>query len=1475
MRIKSILFLFVSFFTTAFCQTENKSPEGMIYHYSTDNGLSHSGVMCMLQDHLGLMWFGTWDGLNKFDGYHFTTYKSEPGGVNSLSHNRIDDIKEDKYGNLWVKTYDEKVHRFNRKTETFQSIPEIFQKSKTEINIARIISTPKGNIWLLTYNKGCYKISTDSLTQKFTVHLYSEYSYGNYKINSDKVNFIHEDAGNNTWISSGDGLNVITGIQSLKDFCKMVNGQTITCKYENYGYLWFGTASGKFYNVNIRTGAYESYTIPGKPNISCLIRNSSESLIIGTKDGNIIEWKQGLNTFRSVKIPGDNGQVYPMSFYSDLYGLIWIETNTPGIYRFNDNNFTIKHFIQKTDKVSPYVYYGDYFNVYEDINNNLWINLKGGGFCYYNRKDDEVEYFYNEPGSLTRKFSNMVTYAMSDTYGNLWLSTHSRGLEKICFIKDKFHLNQQAPESHILTANEVRAVFEDNNQILWVSTKEGKLYCYKRNHKLLKIFSSESSSGNEIKFKGIIYCITQDKEGALWFGTKGSGIIKATPVGNPEMLQFKTEYFVFDPNNKNSLNHNWVYNIFEDTHGRIWAGTYGGGINLLVKAGQTYKFLNYSNCFKKYPHPNCDKIRYIQEDNDQNIWVGTTNGLIIIRTKNKLPEDFEFSLYQKESMDKTSLSNNDVHYILKDKKGQIWVSTFGGGLCKVIKNPSENKKPVFKVFTTENGLPIDIILSMLEDKQGNLWLATENGISKFDTKNETFTNFSELDGIKKLNFSEAACCTSKNGDLYFGAYEGFYSFNPKKIVRENESPRMLFVNFQLFNKNIEIGSEHSPLTQSINLTQSVKLNHNQSVFSIEYAGLDYRNSDKLEYAFKLEGFENAWNYVKFQRKATYTNLPPGKYTFKVMCSSTGIFDENKCQNLEIEILPPWWKTKWAMLGYFIFLIILAYIIWKIIIEILHLRNKVIIEQKLSELKLHFFTNISHELRTPLTLIMGPVQDIISRGEGDLQTLEYLKIVDKNAHRLLRQVNNILDFRKIESGKMRLKVSEIEIVSFVRDIFTGFKELAKTQKIDFTFNSDVEKLEVWVDPDKMDSVIFNLLSNAFKFTPEGKKIEISVISVPEENLVKIEVKDHGVGIAPESIPYLFQRFAISNETSGLNSKGTGLGLSLVKDILTLHKGNVEVNSIEGEGSTFTISILLGNEHFDKNKSDIDIIPVEKYRHAFANEIVPDLSAMDKQTLLHSKQDAPILLIVEDNLELLYYLTNSLKSEYNIYTATDGLEGLNGALKYSPDLIISDIMMPKMDGIQMVEKIRDDFKTSHIPIILLTAKSGMEDIIKGIKYGADAYLTKPFNMDLLNTRINALIEQRKKLAEKYNNPVKVMDLSPDEVLVTPKDEQFLKDVMKIIEENIGNPDFSVDKIATTVGLGRTTFFKKLKGLTGLAPVEFLREMKLKRGHQLLETSEFTVSEIAFKLGFSDAGYFTKCFKEKYNITPTEVLRSNKSK
>jgi len=1435
-------------------------------HYSTEDGLSHDRVLCMTKDSEGFMWFGTWDGINRFDGHNFIAYKGRPGDSSSLKNNKIRNIIEDKLGYLWVKTYDNEVYRFDKRTEKFLGIPAAVSPHKFgKIIIDKIVPVSNGDTWLVTTKDGLLCSFGDKSLSNPRVEQFTKRGAGEYKLCGNTVNFLFEDSTKRLWCGTTSGL-----------FCLVKNGANyhklkldgndffgtqynFTCIAEHGGNIYIGTSGGVLIVYNIKTGKIATKIISNGNAINALCFSKSGVLYASTSGkGLAIINPDNFN----VTYTGITARDTYFSLFEDNAGLLWVEPEKKGVIKYDPKKKSFKQYSQKVDSniTGPHTNY----SVFNGANGVVWVSMRGGGFGYYDTAKDEIVYFYDEPGSTTQLFSNIITAIYTDATGILWLSGYEGGIYRAIFQPDNFAHQLLVKNPKNKTENEVRAIFEDNAGKLWIGTKAGKLYVYKNGKELTDVFSNMPAGG-----LGSVYTVTQGKSGTLWIGTKGSGLFKAEPLPtNGE--KYRLTHYDTNPHDVNSLNNKRIYSVLEDSHARVWVGTFGGGINLMVKGiGDNATFKNSNNSFKNYPIAECNVVRHLQEDSKGNIWVATTNGLVIFNPNFDSPDTYRFYRYRKIPGDATSLGNNDVQFIYKDKNRKMWVGTFGGGLQQLISKPNLQDKFKFKYFTTENGLPNDIILSIIGDNKGKLWLTTENGLSKYDPETGVFQNYDYSDGLPNTKFSEAASIRSRSGKILLGCLNGYVSFDPDKVYNAKFKANIALTNIQIFNKSVIPGVEGSPLKYPIDQTEHITLHYDQNLIGIEYTVLDYRESHKILYAYKLDNLDKDWNYVRNQRQATYTNLSPGKYVFRVKSVSYDLFTNVPEKTIIITILPPPWLTWWAFIGYFILAVILLEITRRIIFTMIRLRNRVVVEQKLTELKLQFFTNISHELKTPLTLIVSPLEEITRTENLSPKGREYINVVNKNANRMIRFINQLLDFRKAQSGKMRLKVSEVEIVGLVNQISQYFTEIAHEKKIDLVVQSNVGELYAWIDEEKLDIVIYNLLSNAFKFTPTNKKITLEVYYAGGD-IFCINVIDQGTGIPKDKLAEIFELYYEGDKAEGNNLKGTGIGLALSKELIDNHDGKIKATNNPDDGATFSLELKIGKEHF--NNKEVDFVNASHVPE-FIQSFYVDKPDTEIGVVEAAESNAHTVLIVEDNTDLRRFLCNQLSALYKVIEAADGVEGLKIAIESLPDLIISDVMMPNMDGIQMLDQLKNNIVTSHIPVILLTAKSSIDNQIEGLKYGADFYITKPFHTDFILACVESLIKQRKQLFESILGNRSVLQLSPGEVFITSKDEQLLKETIKIVEEGMSDPDFNIDSVAVAVGLGRTTFYKKLKSLTGLAPVEFVRDIRLQRGEQLLVAGEYNISEIAYKIGFSSSGYFSTCFKEKYNLTPSQYLKKEK--
>ena len=702
----------------------------------------------------------------------------------------------------------------------------------------------------------------------------------------------------------------------------------------------------------------------------------------------------------------------------------------------------------------------------------------------------------------------------------------------------------------------------------------------------------------------------------------------------------------------------------------------------------------------------------------------------------------------------------------------------------------------------------------------------------------------------------------------YGTSDGIFLFNPDSTRKSGYVPPIVFSKLLISNEDVIPGT-NSILRQSLDDTRKLTLSHKENIFTIQFAALDYTEPSEIQYAYILEGFEKAWNYVGKQRMATYTNLPKGHYVFKVRSTNAeGIWTENT-RLLDIEVLPSFWETPFAYFLYVLFVLLIIVTAVYILFTIYRLKHEVSVEQQMTNMKLRFFTDISHELRTPLTLISGPVEYVLANTQLPADAREQLQVVERNTNRMLRLINQILDFRKIQNKKMKMQVQRIDVVAFTRKIMENFDSVAEEHHIDFLFETEKAELYLWVDADKYEKIIFNLLSNAFKYTPQGKMITLFIHE--NEHNVAIGVQDQGIGISESKKASLFVRFENLLDKNLFNQQSSGIGLSLVKELVELHKATIRVDSKEGEGSCFTVEFLKGKEHYTEN---VEFILSDSV------EMRPEEVEEPVQGHEEKRNESKTMLLVEDNLELRFFLRSIFISNFNVIEAVNGAEGLDKALKFVPDIIISDIMMPEKDGITMTEDLRANMATSHIPVVLLTAKTDMDSKLEGMELGVEDYITKPFSATYLKARVENILTQRVKLQQLYcANLMNIQPVPEEEQQTQPEmsshDRKFMEKLTELMEKNMDNGDLIVDDLVQELAVSRSVFFKKLKTLTGLAPIEFIKEMRVKRAAQLIESGDYNMTQIAYMVGINDPRYFSKCFKQRFGMTPTEYKENAKNK
>ncbi|MCX2479849.1 response regulator [Pedobacter sp. MC2016-15] len=1433
---------------TSFAQIKSK-----IQHLSTEDGLSHDGVTTVLKDRDGFMWFGTWDGINRFDGYNFVSYKTRPGDSSTLNSNRIDHMIEDHDGFLWLAAYDNQVYRFNKSNHTFLALSSLLEhRNIHDISFSNTMISDKRFVWLPTLRQGIFRVG-NSRSGMPDIKRYAAGSKDEYEIPSNKINFLHTDQRQNIWIGTDRGLalwyfrkgrykkiNLPIRLASQTDF---------SCVAENRQMVWFGTADGRLISFDKEGQTFSEKKISDQRLNAMLLSKDQRHLYFSGSSELLTLSVPGLQLSRS-PLPGA-GEM--LSIYEDRSGDLWIEPQQRGVIRYNPRDGKFSTYQQQND--SNFRNTSKEYRVMEDHTGKVWLSMKGGGFGYFDREKNTVAYFYNQPGAADRLFSNSITCSYFDHAGIMWLGTRDRGIEKIIFQNDDFKQGHMVRNSLNKSDNEIRGIYSDYQGRKWIASKSGKISLYDQNREIQDIFQNLPPGG-----LGIVYTILQDRKGQMWLGTKGNGLYRAVEI-HGQRNKFRLSSYRNEPADKSSISSNLIYSILEDRKGRIWIGTYEHGMNLVLQDGEKISFANAANTFINYPKGSWDKIRHLAEDAGGKIWIATTHGLVIVSPPGPGNAEFNFRQFGKRPGDKTSLGNNDVQYICKDSKNRMWVATSGGGLNKVSAITEKGIK--FKVFTKEDGLPSDYIVSIVEDNGGYLWLATENGLSRFDPEKSLFRNYDSYDGLPKTGFSEGSGIKLPNGNLMYGCMNGYLIFNPAAITDQKREANMAFTNLQVNNKSLNGAS----MKTDINESRKVLLSHDQNMISIAFAVLDYRAGNNQSYAYRLQGLEKEWHQVKNQRNATYTNLPPGDYIFQVKSMHSNLYMSIPAKSVAFTIASPPWRSGWAYALYVILLLILLETVRRIVYTMIRLRHRVAVEQQLTELKLSFFTNISHELRTPLTLIVNPIEELYQRENLTPRGLEYIDVLRRNTNRMVRFINQLLDFRKAQSGKMSLKVQHTEMLAFLRDIAACYAEVSKEKNITLSIVSNVDTLFAWIDPGKIDIVVYNILSNAFKFSPADSSIRLDLLH--EDDFFTISITDEGPGVPADQLKDIFELYYELDKLPGNTLEGTGIGLALCKEIVGLHDGSIEAQNAAGGGLRIVLKLKTGKDHFDAaallaGNTEPILLRTPVHHDPGYSKPAPD-----------QQEGLPLVLLVEDNPELRRFLAGQLEDYYRVMEAKDGREGLDMAMKFNPDLVLSDVMMPRMDGIQLLDQLKNDILSSHIPVILLTAKSSVEHQIEGLRYGADYYITKPFHIEFIVVAIDNLLKQRKQIFESFLAHKRTIELSPSEIMITSKDEIFLKEIIRIVEQGMTDPDFSIDEVAESVAMGRTTFYKKFKSLTNLAPVEFVRDMRLKRARQLFEAGENNVSEVAYAVGFNSASYFSTCFKEAYGVSPSVFAKTGLAK
>ncbi|MFV0391554.1 MAG: two-component regulator propeller domain-containing protein [Paludibacteraceae bacterium] len=1310
-------------------------------HIGPAQGLSQISVMSIYQDELGYMWFGTGEGLNRYNGNIIDIFQSEENDSTGLESNIINKICGDGNGLLYLicgythlMTFDLKQEKFNR----------------VSLN-AQAIAQGKKSIWYAANN-----------------HIY-------------RVNNVD---------------------RSTTEHYRVDSAYSITRLYENSnGKLYIGTVSGLY----VLDANHVFNCILPKENISAIYEDSKKNLWVGTRDNGVfrLDRSNGISHFQRNFIAGKTlSSNIIRDFCEDNFGQIWIATFN-GLDKFTPENEHILNYRHSGNKPTD-LSHTSIYKLFKDKQGTIWIGTYYGGVNYYNPEANIYTYYY--PSSRSTKNINFPI---------------------------------------------VGKMTEDKDENLWICTEGGGLNYYDRKNKVFQAFTTDTKSG-----------IAHNNLKCIWYSPENDKLYLGTHMGGLSIYDRKSNRFKNISTANNPLFPNDVIETLIPYRGNLIILTQKGLVQLDMKTEKISPFFTNPDILNKIRSDNttCHIDMY------ENLWLAKTDGGV--RCYNLISGDFKE--YNHSFTNPGSIGRHNITKIFETKKGKLLFATMGSGLFEFVTETNE-----FIMYTQQkDGLISDFIYDMDETNFGYVALLTNKGLNLFDPESKRNYYLDKTRGmpLETINFG-CGIYTAKNGEIFVGGTEGMASFYESQLNFTHKDYTIFFSDILVNNRLIRPGDETGIIDVAMPYKQRIKLNYKQTNLIIRFGTSNNIKANRSKFEYQLNGFDGTW-YQTNGQSIQYSNLSPGSYTLFVReIVPVNTNQKPKTIQLEIRVSPPFYAST---LAYLIYLLLLLGIIWRIIA---FNNSKILLKtsleyeikendhiKELNQAKLQFFTNISHEFRTPLTLIIGQIEALSQMDSITPPVYNKLAKIYKNTSHLKSLITELLDFRKQEQGLFRIKVSNHDIVEFVRNIYNSFNDLAKSKKIDYSFYSAEKSSMLWFDPNQLQKVFYNIISNAFKFSPEYSSISVKIER--GDDSVRVSIADSGIGVDDEDIPHLFERFyQAKNSNQSQTNTGAGIGLNLAKGIVELHHGNITAEKRTGDGMLFKVTLLTGKEHFlvneldNKTGSDVDYVKTLE---------LPDLNFFEEIKQLTPAVNKSTILIVEDNEEMMQFLTDIFTQIYEVHIASDGAEGLEKVKTLQPDIVLSDVMMPKMSGKEMCVKIKTNFETSHIPVVLLTADSSEETNLEGLMIGADDYITKPFNVKMLISRCNNLVMSRKKLQEKFS---KQIDNTTISIATNKLDQELLDKATEIVMNHLDDYDFNVSVFAQEMTLGRSKLYLKLKGIIGMTPNDFIINVRLKTAaSMLINDNDLNISDITYRLGFNTPRYFSKCFKDLFGISPLNYRKQN---
>jgi signal transduction histidine kinase/ligand-binding sensor domain-containing protein/DNA-binding response OmpR family regulator len=1336
-------------------------------HLTIADGLSQNSVSSILQDRRGFMWFGTKDGLNRYDGYNFFVFRHDPFDPTTISDSDVTALFEDRDGRLWVGTRNGGLNRFDRDRERFRRHGNGFGAPVTAI-----AQDAAGDLWVGTDGAGLLRIR----------HSEADRADGKWD------RFSHDPA----------------------NPASLGNDRVLAVLVDRRGTLWAGTRSG-LDRLDAGSRGFTRYTSePASP-----VRLIDASIFALLED--------------------DEGQ-------------LWMGS-TPGISVLDAGRTGIRHHYHR---YRTFRYgWGEAIDMMQDLSGSFWIATHSE-LMRFDPGTGDFQYLRPDPLNATGINSTLPTALYQDRSEVIWVGTNGFGINVHDPKGERFRtFRRPATRPYRQSGFSVYTLFEDSGGNVWIDA--GILYRW--NRRTGEFVSFETTSDRPDDFGNTrVYSLLEHPRGFLWAGSDRG-------LYHHQIATGRSHHYRYDPADAGGLPEPQVRAVFRDRDGTLWVVTENYLAKLVDPAGG--RFVSYP--YNERPAEGTWSFPSLVQTGDGHLWFGSLQGLVRFD-----PRRETFRHYRNDPGNPASLGHDAVRGLLRDPQQPdriLWVGTGGGGL-----NRLDIEAGTFSRYTTAEGLPNNVVYGVLPDDAGRLWLSTNRGLARFDPGTGTVRSFDAADGLQSNEFNSGAAFRSASGELFFGGIYGFNHFRPGDIRDNPHAPEAVITGLRRLNRREVVGDSGSILERSIVETTSLRVPARDNVLIFEFAALDYSAPAKNRYAYRMLGFNDTWVDAGSYRTATFTNLPPGSYTFQVRGSNNdGVWNDTGT-SLDLRILPPWWRTSWA---YGLYVVLLGGLMLGVRryemnrIRLRHLakqeREQAARLREIDGARSRFFANVSHEFRTPLTLTLGPLDDMRAGFHGLLAPAmaEQVELAHRNAGRVLELIDQLLEVSRLEAGSTPLRARRIELGNFVAMLGGAFQPLAERRSIALALELPEEPLAVFADPIHLERILANILSNAFKFTQTGGTVGLTLAAEPP--VARISVRDDGPGIAPADLPHVFDRFYRGNESAARHQPGTGIGLALAWELVALHGGTLDVKSEEGSGSTFTVTMLLGRDHLTAEQV-VDDGPIEDWspRLPLPSAPVEESPPEGVDSAEEVPDDMTTVLVVEDNAELRTFIRTHLQARFRVVEAADGLQGLELARRVLPDLVLSDVMMPGLDGYALCRALKEDPETDFIPVILLTARAASEDRMTGLRQEADAYLTKPFRVEELTIQIDNLIALRRRLRERFAG--KLVEVHPAPLELASSDAKFLEQVRGAIEIHLADENFGVEELARLVAHSRGHLHRRLREVVDESPSDLLRRMRLERAAQLLEAGAGSISEIAYGVGFKSVAHFSNRFQDHFGVRPS---------